>query len=274
MKYIICNIFVNDNSSMENFLDQKVLKELAFSSKIKSQLPGKAKEINYNYVLVPILDMPAQLDEETLLLQDVLFNKINSVITLSNEMMYSIASVFNEGNRIVIEKIFLEISILAEIDDNKIDITYSDGSFKKETNEASYGVTRLLQEDANGLLDEFTNKKFSYLALSGKVQDGTNNIGELTGLKIAVETFGDKKYQVIISDSEYSIKVFREWYYTWKNNNFKNYAKKEIANKELIKEIYDLLKGTDKVILYKWTRGHDSNEFNEMCDQLAKDILK
>jgi ribonuclease HI len=259
---------------MENFLDQKVLKELAYTSKIKTQLPGKAKELNYNYVLVPILDAPVNLTEQMILLQETLFQKINSVIEVTNNIIYSLATIFNQGNHIVLEKIFLEISILAEISDEKIDVTYTDGSFKKDTNEASYGVAKLLQEDSNGVLDEFTDKKFSYLGLSGKVQDGTNNIGELTGIKVAIENFGKKKYQVVISDSEYGVKVFREWYYTWKNNNFKNYAKKDIANKELIQEIYNLSKQTDHVILFKWTRGHDDNNFNEICDILAKDILK
>jgi ribonuclease HI len=259
---------------MESFLDQKVMKELAFTSKIKTQLPGRSKEITYNYVVIPILEITEELEEETILLQESLFNKVNTMVQLTNEIMYSIANVFKDGNRIIIDKIFLEISILAEIDDSIIDITYSDGSFKKDTSEASYGVVKLTEESTDGLLDGFTNKKFIYTSLSGKVQDGTNNIGELSGVKNAIENFGDKKYQVIISDSEYSIKVFREWYYTWKNNNFKTYAKKEIANKELIKEIYDLAKSTNKIILYKWTRGHDSNVFNEICDQLAKDELK
>lgn len=274
MKYVICNIFVHDNSSMENFLDQKVMKELAFAAKIKSQLPGKAKEINYNYVLIPVLNVPLDVDNNLVLLQNILFEKTNSVSVITEDMMYSIAKVFEEANRIVLEKIFLTVSILGEIDDSVIGITYSDGSFKKDTNEASYGVTRLLNEDDNGLLDGFTGKKYSYEAFSDKVQEGTNNIGELSGLKAAIEHFGDKKYQVIISDSEYSIKVFREWFYTWKDNNFKNYAKKEISNKELIKEIFDLSKDTEKIILYKWTKGHSDDVFNNVCDELAKEALK
>jgi ribonuclease HI len=259
---------------MENFLDQKVLKELAYASKIKTQLPGKVKELKYNYILIPILNKPLNLPEKMILLQETLFEKINSVINISNDIIYSLASIFSQGNYIVLNKIFLEISIFAEINDSKIDITYTDGSFKKDRNEASYSTVKLLQEDPNGVLDEFTNKKFIYQGLSGRIQNGTNNIGELTGIKTAVENFGDKKYQLIISDSEYGVKVFREWYYTWKNNNFKNYAKKEVANKELIQEIYNLLKSANKIILFKWTKGHNDNSFNEICDELAKNILK
>ena len=55
MKYVICNIFVHDSSTMENFLDQKVLKELAYTSKIKKQLPNSIKEINYNYIIILVL---------------------------------------------------------------------------------------------------------------------------------------------------------------------------------------------------------------------------
>jgi len=276
MTYLICNIFVSNSTSIESFLDHKVMKELAFNSKIKTQLPGKGKDLKYNALLIPILEKPKDISNEMILLQQGLFEKTTSVITLTEDMMYSIAVLFNEGNRMVLtsEKLFLDISVLGKITDTEFDIIYSDGSFKKSTNEASYGVAKLLKEDNRGLLDMFTERLYTYQEISGKVQDGTNNIGELNGLKHAVKNFSDKKYQIIISDSEYSIKVFREWYYTWKNNDFKTHAKKEIKNKELIQEIYKLAEDSNTIILFKWTKGHAKNPFNELCDELAKKALK
>jgi len=275
MNYLICNIFVSNSASIESFIDQKVMKELAYNSKIKTQLPGKGKDLKYNTVLIPILQTPKNITSEMILLQEGLFQKTTSAITITNNMMYSIAVLFKEGNRMVLtsEKLLLDISILGEITDNDFSILYSDGSFKKKTDEASYGITKLLEESDEGELDMFTNKKYLYEEISGKVQEGTNNIGELSGLKHAILNFSDKKYQVIISDSEYSIKVFREWYYTWAKNDFKTHGKKEIKNKELIKEIYKLAEDSGKIILFKWTKGHVDNPFNEICDKLAKDAL-
>jgi ribonuclease HI len=165
------------------------------------------------------------------------------------------------------------ISPLTIIEEDKLAISYSDGSFKKTTNQASYGCVRLLNESDSGLVDDFTGKKFEYQELSGVIENGTNNIGELTGIKVVIENFSDSKFQLIISDSQYSIKCFREWFYTWRKNNWKTYAKKDILNKDLIIGISELLENSKKCVFFKWVKGHNSNSFNEVCDKLAKEAF-
>ena len=127
----------------------------------------------------------------------------------------------------------------------------------------------------DGLLDDFTGKKFIFDAFSGTIKEGTNNIGELTAIKIAIENFNNKTFQLIISDSIYGIKSYREYIHVWKNNGYKTYSKKEIKNKDLIIETYEELKEVqkNKIVLLKWTKGHDQNSFNEKCDELAKKEL-
>jgi len=273
MQYLITNIFVTDNSIIENYLDKEVMKELAFNAKVKTSTPDGKKDINYDYILIPVLEVPDTVSDEEILLQSSILDKMYSEVDLTDQIVYSVADLFKTGNRMVLDKILLDIHILGMIDHNDIEVTYSDGSFKKKTSEASYGVAKLLTEDDTGMYCEFTGKKYLYETFAGVVQDGTNNIGELSGLKSAVANFGDKKYQVIISDSEYSIKCFREWYYNWKAKDYKNYAGKTISNKDLIKGIAEDIDNSDKIVLFKWTKGHDDNDFNELCDRVAKNEL-
>jgi ribonuclease HI len=273
MKFILCNIHVKDDLILENTFDQKILKEAAYGAKIISKTHKNKKNISYDFVLLPILDNTSNdKNEEFILLEKELFYKTTSQITITNEIMFSLASALYTGEKINADKI--SIDVIAVVDSSNFGIVYTDGSFKKTTSEASYAVYKLLNEDEGGVKDDFTGKKFSYKEFSEKIQNGTNNIGELTGLKVAVENFDDKNYQIIISDSEYGIKCFREWYYTWKDNNFRNYAKKQIMNKDLIVEIHDKMISTKKIILFKWIKGHNDNVFNEMCDELAKKALE
>jgi len=274
MKFIICDFLTNDDSIIENYFDQTLVKSLAFNCKIKTKIGSGKANLEYLHVLIPIEPIPKQLSNDFLLMQDRMLPNIFSEQRLSEEAIFSIVNRFINGDRSILEKTFLQISVLNEIEGSEMGITYTDGSFKKISNEASYGVSKLLMEDDAGMYDDFSGKKFKYECFSGRVKDGTNNIGELTGLKIAIENFGDSEIQLIISDSEYSIKCFREWFYTWKNNNFRSYSKKEIANKDLIIDIYNLIKKSKKIVLFKWVKGHDNNLFNQLCDNLAKEAFQ
>jgi ribonuclease HI len=278
MKFILCNFKIAGQPIVENYLDQTVFKELGFNSKVVSKLPDGSKSINYNFVLIPLvqLEIAAELNEQSENFASVKFavaTKIKFDKLLDNEYLDSIAVAFREPS-FDIDKIDMEITILGETDDSKFNIFYTDGSFKKATEESSYAVCKLTNEDDNGKKDLFTEKNYLFETFVEKMQDSTNNIGELTGIKTALLNKGNKLYQVIVSDSEYGIKCFREWYYNWKNNGFKTYAKKDIQNKELIQEIFDLTKNSDKIVLFKWVKGHNKDYFNELCDELAKEALK
>lgn len=270
MEYLLCNFSIEADNLLEGHIDKKIFKEMAFNSKIGRKLSGK-KNLHYNYILIPLVDEQHEIDA-------VRFANVTGHVTATTQLdskeIFSLVSVFEVIYEIAMDAQPYSIDIIGRINDDRFNIFYSDGSFKKSENKASYGVCQLLEKDLTGMKDDLTEESYTFSTHSGSVEEGTNNIGELSGLKKAINLFGDKDYQIIISDSEYSIKAFREWYYTWKDNNFRNYAKKPIANKELIKSIYDDLQKSDKIVLFKWVKGHSTSPFNEECDRLAKKELK
>jgi ribonuclease HI len=274
MKFLICNILLTGDSIAESYLDMSILKEAAFNSKVASKMPDGKKTINYNYILIPVLEKKINKAANDLVLMNTILDKVSYNIERLEEYDESIYSMFKVTNSVDLSKLDIDINIIAVVGDDMLNIFYTDGSFKKATNEASYAVYQLFEESDMGQYSEITKKKHQFISYSGKVNSGTNNVGELSGLKSITKLFGSKKYQIIVSDSEYSIKVFREWYYNWKNNNFKTYAKKDIVNKDLIIEIQNNISASDKIVLFKWVKGHAKNIFNEMCDQLAKEVLK
>jgi ribonuclease HI len=254
---------------IEQHFDQRVFKELAFNSKIGKKMAASQKSLFYNFIMIPIKDRDSR-DE---FVEANLRTKISSNLELTDQYLFSIYDAFKSGY-VMIEKNKFSLDVFAIVDHSQFNIFYSDGSFKTATSEASYGVCELLEEDEEGFTDDLTGNKFKHKEFSDKIPRGTNNIGELSGLKKAISEFNTKDYQIIISDSEYSIKTFREWYFAWKDNGFRTYSNKPIANKELIQGIYKELAETKKVVIFKWVKAHNKSSFNERCDVLAKDALK
>jgi len=85
----------------------------------------------------------------------------------------------------------------------------------------------------------------------------TNNIAELTAIKIGLESVTDNsKLIVVYTDSQYSIGVLSNP--TWKPKK----------NKELIKEIKDLI-STFKSVDFQWVKGHADSTENNIVDELA-----
>lgn len=272
MKFLLCNVDVLGGKLQQDYFTD-MLKEIAYGAKyvIKNQ------KATFSCVAIPINTKEEGLDKVELSMLQYHFALTGKQIT--NEMILSVANILKnyKGCLQAVNKEKFSVTILEIIDSNDMDIFYTDGSFSKGNTQAAYACCQLLNETTGkqSSLDYFTGEVREYNSYSGIIENGTNNIGELTGIKTAVQLSGDKKFQVIISDSEYSVKAFREWIYTWKENYWRNYANKPIANEALIKETYDLLTETrkEKIILFKWTAGHDNNPFNEECDKLAKSAL-
>ena len=87
----------------------------------------------------------------------------------------------------------------------------------------------------------------------------TNNIAELTAIRVALEEVKEEKRNlpvVIYTDSQYSIGVLTNL--TWKPKK----------NKELIIEIKDMINSFDN-LTFEWVKGHSSNEGNITADELA-----
>ena len=77
----------------------------------------------------------------------------------------------------------------------------------------------------------------------------------------------------LYSDSAYLVNGFSQgWIYNWQKNNWKTADKKPVKNKEIWQEIYNLTK-IHKVKFIK-VKGHADNEFNNRCDELARNAIK
>lgn len=108
--------------------------------------------------------------------------------------------------------------------------------------------------------------------ISGGKKDTTNNVMELTavieGLKLLKFPCKVKLY----SDSAYVVNAFNEkWIYGWLKNGWKNASKEPVKNKELWQELYDLTK-VHEVEFIK-VKGHADNEYNNRCDELARNAI-
>lgn len=91
----------------------------------------------------------------------------------------------------------------------------------------------------------------------------TNQRMELQAIGEAVRAFPDRPL-LIQSDSQYSIKCLTVWLPGWVKNNWKNSAKKDVANQDLIKYIAFLLEGRD--VKFEHVRGHQGHVLNEIAD--------
>ena len=64
----------------------------------------------------------------------------------------------------------------------------------------------------------------------------------------------------------------QNWIGNWVKNNWKTSSKEPVKNQELWKELYKLTK-THQVKFIK-VKGHSDNEFNNRCDELARNAIE
>ena len=138
-------------------------------------------------------------------------------------------------------------------------IIYTDGACSGNPGPGGWGAVLMYKE----------NKK----EISGGKKDTTNNVMEITAV---IEGLKLLKYPCeveIYSDSSYVVNCFEKgWIYNWMKNNWKTSGKDPVKNQELWKELYDLTK-IHKVKFNK-VKGHSDNEYNNRCDELARNAIK
>lgn len=136
---------------------------------------------------------------------------------------------------------------------------YTDGACSGNPGPGGWGSILMYNE----------NKK----EISGGKENTTNNVMELTavieGLKLLKFPCKVKLY----SDSAYVVNAFNQkWIYGWLKNGWKNASKEPVKNKELWQELYELTK-IHEVEFIK-VKGHADNEYNNRCDELARNAIK
>ncbi len=110
--------------------------------------------------------------------------------------------------------------------------------------------------------------------ISGGMKNTTNNIMEITAVIEALKCLKVESDVQVYSDSAYTVNAFKQgWIYNWMKNGWKTASKEPVKNKELWEELYVLTK-KHKVEFIK-VKGHADNEFNNRCDEMARnEILK
>lgn len=109
--------------------------------------------------------------------------------------------------------------------------------------------------------------------ISGGELSTTNNVMELTAVVKALYALKEKCNVSIYSDSAYVVNAIEQgWLYNWKKNGFKTADKKPVKNRELWEKLYSLL-STQNVNFIK-VKGHDVNENNNRCDEIARAEIK
>ena len=110
------------------------------------------------------------------------------------------------------------------------------------------------------------------LNISGKIKDTTNNRMELIAPIMALKKIKPKSDIVIFTDSTYVKNGITEWIKKWEKNGWRNSNKKPVKNKDLWVKLNDLCQ-KNKVI-WKWVKGHSTNKFNNLADELATEAIK
>ena len=108
--------------------------------------------------------------------------------------------------------------------------------------------------------------------ISGGEKNTTNNIMEITAVIQALRLLKFKCNVKIYSDSAYVVNAFKNGLiYNWMKNGWRTSNKEPVKNKELWIELYDFTKVHE--IEFIKVKGHSDNEFNNRCDELARNAI-
>jgi len=109
--------------------------------------------------------------------------------------------------------------------------------------------------------------------ISGGKKDTTNNIMEITAV---IEGLKLLKYSCIVdiySDSAYVVNAFNQnWIANWKKKGWKNSKNEDVKNRELWEELENLTKNHE--VTFIKVKGHSDNEYNNRCDELARNAIR
>ena len=103
---------------------------------------------------------------------------------------------------------------------------------------------------------------------SGGEASTTNNRMELMAVIRAITAAHRHSEVEIHTDSQYVKNGMQTWIRNWRKNNWRTADKKPVKNQDLWQKLDELANNTK--IHWVWVRGHNGEEFNEMCDELAR----
>lgn len=138
-------------------------------------------------------------------------------------------------------------------------VVYTDGSCLKNPGGPG-GYACVVIEESTG--DVIYSESHSELIT-------TNNRMELMAAIMALNNFQDRTKVTIVTDSTYVKNGFENhWVDNWIKNGWVNTNKQPVKNKDLWLQLLALVKKHE--VRFKWVKGHNANEYNEMADILAR----
>lgn len=105
----------------------------------------------------------------------------------------------------------------------------------------------------------------------------TNNQMEMTAILEALRSLGSAAGDVVVyTDSTYAIRGITQWVFGWMRRGWKTAEGKEVLNKELWQELFEVVSQRKKhgQISWKYVRGHTGVAGNERCDVIAVGFSK
>ena len=103
---------------------------------------------------------------------------------------------------------------------------------------------------------------------AGFEKNTTNNQMELIAAIKALEFLNKYNDITINTDSNYVKEGITNWIFNWKKNNWKTSTKQLVKNRELWERLDNLCE--KKNISWCWVKAHNTNEFNNQVDELAR----
>lgn len=135
---------------------------------------------------------------------------------------------------------------------------YTDGACSGNPGPGGWGAILMYKD----------NKK----EISGGKKDTTNNVMELTAVIEALKLVKFPCKIKVYSDSAYVVNGFLQgWIYNWIKKNWRTADGSPVKNKELWETLYNFTQ-THKIEFIK-VKGHSDNEFNNRCDELARNAI-
>lgn len=108
--------------------------------------------------------------------------------------------------------------------------------------------------------------------ISGANKETTNNIMELTAVVEALKLLKHECNVKIYSDSAYVVNAFKNgWINNWMKNGWRTSSKEPVKNKELWMTLYEFTRIHN--IEFIKVKGHSDNEYNNRCDELARNAI-
>ena len=104
--------------------------------------------------------------------------------------------------------------------------------------------------------------------LKGGEPNTTNNRMELMAAISALEALARPTEITIVTDSNYVKNGITGWIHGWKQNGWKNAAKKPVKNAELWQRLDEA--NARHSVTWKWVKGHAGHPENERADELAR----